>query len=272
MLLLGTVLLAWSCEKEKQGSVDPNLALPFLSSVRLSQSSLNLDTDTTGTVLALGGNRYRITLAASGRGVLQGADYPSGGRIRLFRPRDTGPSDEFSLDVRTGLGDTLLFDADIGFDLDRSEVGQALLEFSLLMPSGDQSNSVAAPLVITRRNSRPVLDSLVAPDTIVRPTTGSEFFLFTVAASDSDGYGDIREVFFKRLTPTETAAFDLYDDGDQTAHGDQRAGDGIFSRIVRVDSSAFLGQQVFLFQAKDNSGALSDSLTHTITILAGTQK
>ncbi len=267
MLLLAISLLAWSCEKEKEGTLDPDLSLPYLSSASLNHSSLNLDTDSTGAVVSFGGNRYRISIAVSGQGILHGADFPSGGQIHLLRPGDDSPSDEFSFDLRPGIGDTILFNADISFEVQRSEVGELRVEFYMLTPSGNRSNSLTAPLLITRRNSRPVLSGLVVPDTIVRPSTGSDFYLFAVAASDSDGYGDIREVFFKRITPAESAVIDMYDDGDRFGHGDQIAGDGVFSRIVRIDSLALLGPQMFLFMAKDNSNALSDSLMHTITIL-----
>jgi hypothetical protein len=49
--------------------------------------------------------------------------------------------------------------------------------------------------------------------------------------------------------------------------GDEVPGDGRFSRILSIDSTARLGDQVFLFRASDRSGALSDSLLHTITVL-----
>jgi len=121
--------------------------------------------------------------------------------------------------------------------------------------------------MITRNNSKPQTSNLVAPDTIVRPTTGIKLLTFSITVSDSDGYTDIEQVFFKRILPTESNTFSMSDDGNELNSGDRLAGDGIFSRIVRIDSSAFTGDQVFLFQAKDNTGVLSDSLLHTITIL-----
>jgi hypothetical protein len=114
---------------------------------------------------------------------------------------------------------------------------------------------------------KPRLSNIIAPDSIYRPATGTVLLIFSVSAADSDGYSDLQEVFFKRIIPTETGNITLFDDGNRILSGDEVPGDGRFSRILSIDSMARLGDQVFLFHALDRSGALSDSLLHTVTIL-----
>ncbi len=121
---------------------------------------------------------------------------------------------------------------------------------------------------VMRNNSKPVISNLSAPDTLRIPVSGVRLFLIAVSASDSDGLGDIAEVYFKSINSSNpNFRFSLFDDGAITTHGDTVAGDGRFSGVFRIDSSNTPGTKEFRFWARDNTGALSDSLIHFITVI-----
>ncbi|HEV8539436.1 MAG TPA: hypothetical protein VGR15_11015 [Bacteroidota bacterium] len=251
------------CEKEDDAIVDPGLSPPFIISVTSSDSALHLDTTTSAAVTRLPNNRFRISGSISAKVAdpnglqdLRQVNY------RLYEPR----SSDYITSGVLGYLDTS-YSASFSFTISRSEAG--IFRFEVYAQDRDNltSNFLQIPLVISRNNSRPHTSGIVAPDTLVRPSSGIALVLFSVAAEDSDGYGDIEEVFFKRISPSSSGSISMLDNGNQQESGDQLAGDGIFSRIVRIDSTALLGNQVFLFHAKDNAGALSDSLTHTVTII-----
>ena len=162
---------------------------------------------------------------------------------------------------------SMSFRATFSFTLFRSDIGVYIIEVYSVSNSDQISNYLQIPLIISRNNSRPRTSNIFAPDTIVRPSSGAQLIKLSMAVTDSDGYGDINQVFFKRISPPSANLFSLFDDGDIQIHGDQLAGDGTFSRIISIDPTAFLGDQLFVFLARDKSGAISDSLFHTITIV-----
>lgn len=265
LMLCGALFL--SCEKEKSGIVDPNYHAPMILALNVYPSSLNLDTDTTGLVSALGNNTYRLFVTISGSIYRNGAKSIGNGTVSLYKPASAYPFADYSFTPSALNADTFQFSLHVSFLVNRSDVGKLRFDAVMRTQEGLISNTLEQSMSISRRNSKPVLSDLSVPDTIVRPTTGINYYVFSVAVSDSDGYQDISQVYFKRILPTETGNISMFDDGNANLDGDQVAGDGIFTRVVSIDSTAFLGQQVFLFRAKDNSGALSDSLLHTITII-----
>lgn len=268
------VIFLSSCEKEKGGLLDSDYSPPYVSALYSRESLLNLDTTTSGAVTPLGNGRYLISdsisaLVADPNGHLDiKAVY-----YRVYHPNSTdyilsGVLEAGGVITSPAGAESARYKAKFSFGVSRADVGAFRIEVYAVNRANLVSNSLQLPLQVTRKKSRPRLSNLVVPDTIVRPVSGSQFYLFAVAASDSDGYEDIAQVFFKRILPRETIPFPMLDDGgkDPTS-GDLLAGDAIFSRIVRIDSTAFIGSQTFLFQAKNNLGELSDSLTHTITIV-----
>ena len=166
---------------------------------------------------------------------------------------------------------------------------------------GDEfgGDSVFSALVDLRMDP-PVLSDLVAPDTVSR--SAAEPIPLSVRVSDPQGLDDVKSVYFNTTKPDGTPAsgnpFLMYDDGNE-AHGDETAGDGIYSLLVTItsqnekgvyrfdfvaeDYSWGLGECFFRFQAQDRKGlrsdavvgevvsvvegAVSDTLTHTITVV-----
>ncbi|HZY10259.1 MAG TPA: hypothetical protein VFF29_03820, partial [Bacteroidota bacterium] len=183
----------------------------------------------------------------------------------IYRPGTSTiiASGELMADAETS---NSFYSSKISFIISRSQIGPYLVETYSIDHSNLISNSYQVTLLISRNNSIPQTSNLIAPDTIRRPTVGFELVVFTVTVNDSDGLGDVNQVFFKRIFPSSGNTITMYDDGEIAIHGDSHSGDGTYSRLVQIDQSALLGEQVFLFQAKDNVGSFSDSLKHTVVI------
>jgi hypothetical protein len=211
-------------------------------------------------------NTYNIIITATGSGIIPSNNITEG-NVRIYKPGASVPFFRQSWNLDPLASDTVQFSVPLSFQIKRNDVGLLSLEFSLQTNTGELSNTRTQSLLITRNNIKPYLKDIIAPDTISRPVSGTFLLIFSVSAEDSDGYSDLKEVFFKRISPTETGNFSLFDDGDRLISGDEVPGDGRFSRILSIDSTARLGDQIFLFLASDRSGAISDSLLHTITIV-----
>ena len=261
-ILLSASLL--SCKREVSELIDPSFQPPYLLKARLTCTVLNLDTTTTGSVIRLSDGTF--TLSDSVMATI--ADSSGGIRAVSFKLHDpyshgtfsSGPLFSISTNPTTYAGT-------FSFTISRADVGIYIVEVYAEGESKLTSNILELPLIITRNNSRPQTARVTIPDTLIRPHSGSQSILFAIEVSDSDGYGDIDEVFFQRISPSLTDPILMFDDGNQSSSGDQLAGDGIFSRLLRIDSTARLGDQEFLFEARDKQGSFSDSLTHAIAIL-----
>lgn len=255
-----------SCQNKKNGIIDFESNPPYLLNVNLNNYSINIDNDTTSSVDTLGLNKYKIKLIFAGSGHSSGLDNLIRGVIQVFKPSATSPFLTLSFPIEMIGADSVAFDDSLEFSMSRDEAGTFKLSFSLHSGNLQSSDSIEKLFHVKRNNSKPSLLKLTAPDTLARPSSGIKLLFFNVTVNDSDGYADIKDVYMKRIFPTETAPIYLFDDGDLNKYGDKLAGDGVFSRILIIDSTARLGDQVFLFMAEDKTGAVTDSLLHKITI------
>lgn len=117
-------------------------------------------------------------------------------------------------------------------------------------------------------NIAPIIsDDIIEPDTaIVNDTT---VILTSVRAFDSNGLSDIEKVYFVVYRPNGTTSGIqnvLFDDGNVSLHGDQIAGDGIYSLLIQITSANAKGTYRFEFQAKDRGGKLSNIINHLVLI------
>lgn len=256
-----------SCENDRTGTIDPLTTLPYLTNVTLPLEFIDIDNDTTGIVENLPDNRYKVRITFNGEGFSLKSGEAIKGSLEVYKPNATSAFKKESFETVASGPDSVRFSSSVLITIDRGDAGKFQLIFSLNAGLSSESNIVEKSIWITRNNSKPRLLQFSAPDTIVRPTTGTKLLHFNCTASDSDGYPDLRRVYIKRISPTETNPIDLYDNGDGINTGDAVAYDGIFSRILSIDSTARTGDQIFLFRAEDKSGAISDSLLHSITIL-----
>jgi hypothetical protein len=266
LLLLNNI----DCRNESQGTLDPDLGYPYILSLRLSESKINLDTSTT---LALKRNNdgtysindsiYTYVIDPVDGNNLVSCSYA------LTPPGYSYPTQTGTLSRIQVAGNSATFTGAASFTIQRSDIGDYTIAITVTGKSNFVSNTLGSTLFITRRNARPKISNLSIPDTLHRPDTGFKIVQFAINASDSDGIADIEKVFFKSINST-SPDFEqpMFDDGNLSLDGDSVAFDGRYSRLIPLDSSATLGRKEFRFWARDKSGALSDSLSGFIVFVS----
>ena len=117
-------------------------------------------------------------------------------------------------------------------------------------------------------NIAPVIsDDIVDPDTAI--VAGTTVILTSIKALDQNGLSDIDKVYFVVYKPdgtTNNSQNLMFDDGNLTDHGDQTAGDGIYSLLIQITSANQKGTYRLEFQAKDRGGKLSNIINHSLLI------
>jgi hypothetical protein len=258
-----------SCEKKTDTIIDYTVIIPSITNASLTYTQIHLDTTTNGSVTRLPNNKYQLidtiflkVYHPHGLSAIQEIPF------KVILPRSSETIAQGKLQLRMAIStDSGIYSSAISFSINRGDAGTFKVETYAMDKWKNRSGSLFLPLLVLRTNSKPRLSDLSIPDTLVRPTSGFLLFKFIISVSDSDGYKDISQAFFKQLSPTESNNIPLFDDGNEPLSGDVLVGDGIFTRIVRIDSSNSLGERRLLFQAQDNAGEFSDSLFGTFTII-----
>ncbi len=272
--LLLFVLGPAGCEKTDLASIDSKDTPPFLSSPSVAPQAVNIDT------LGNQGGKYSVQVMSS----VQVSDPEGTGDVEeayveVLRPSAESPFLKVPLSLQSGggaVGQTGVFSGPIQFDLARDEAGRYRVRFIARDRAGLYGNVLETALDLRRNNSPPRLSDLSAPDTIVLPVGGSLVVSISIAASDSDGIGDIQQVYFRSLTSSSPDfKFFLFDDGGTSppgppfflTSGDEVAGDGRFSiRIPLADGPNVRRTNIFAFQAVDTFGDTSATVLHSLTV------
>ncbi len=268
--ILVVLMIFNSCENTNMGTVDPSGKPPFLDDGSIQPTSINIDS------LSPVGGVYTFTAIVRARVTdPDGSANLANVRVQLFRPGEAEPIDELFLrddgitpDSSTSDG---LFTAEVPISLLRSQAGAFRLQIQADDMEGYLSNALLLTVTANRRNSPPYLlpSSLVAPDTVTR---GVDTLVFmSVAAADSDGIGDIREVYFQNLDSPSQTKIPLLDDGGfapsgTSPSGDSLAGDGTYSVIIQIPPSITPGVFRFAFQASDSFRDTSAALLHNLVV------
>jgi hypothetical protein len=117
-------------------------------------------------------------------------------------------------------------------------------------------------------NIAPIIsDDIVDPDTAV--VIDTTLIITSINVVDQNGLSDIDRAYFKVYRPDGTTNNNqnlMFDDGNLSLHGDQTAGDGIYSLIIQITSSNAKGTYRLEFQAKDRGGKLSNIINHSLLI------
>lgn len=267
---LACTIFLWSCTKEKQGVLDVSQNAPRILSADVQPPIINLDSDTVCIIEDSASGVYSCT----GIYLTARAIDPDGVQdiqqlsFKIYGPISSTPDTSGVIRQSSTSGDTALYLSYVSILVTRANAGVHSIEFQILDSKGLSSNVLRKPLIIMRNNSRPQISNLFAPDTVRRPNSGSRPVFLAITARDSDGLADIAKVFFKSVNSSNpNFEFQLFDDGNITTSGDTLAGDGRFSTVVQIFPTATLGTREFRFWARDNAGALSDSLRHFITVV-----
>jgi hypothetical protein len=272
LFLLGIALT--SCERTVNTALDADYSQPYLHTLEVFPVSFNTDT-----ILVNGGTDpddiINLSLTCSivadvpvpgqSIGVTWSVTRPGGGPVSSGGTLlDNGifPDDIAGDGKYSGV---------ITFSIRRVEVG--LFEVSVVGAISDivSSNRVIRTVPVFRSSRAPFLTNLSAPDTVTLPPANQVLLiLMSVAASDSDGPEDVREVYFRNLdSPSDTTKkFFMYDDGDLNGlSGDSVANDGYYSIIVQLPSGTPPATYRFSFEAQDRLDLLSTPLVHPLTVL-----
>ena len=146
---------------------------------------------------------------------------------------------------------------------DTGIIGRYVVEAYAVDDDNLLSNTVLGALDIIRDGQPPIIDEVIAPDSIQRPDEGTAELQIVAVVSDPDGVSNVSNVLFWNVnSPNNT--FSLFDDGIQG--GDEIAGDGRFTLTIVISSTNALGTNTFAFQATDRSGLQSDIVTKDITV------
>jgi len=207
---------------------------------------------------------------------LQGSDDIELVLLQIFSPTDASPSvtdtlyDNGLLDDETAGDGT--YSSSISVLFAGNEIGKYTFLFQAYDSAENKSNAVTKIVdVIRSDNDPPTISDLTAADTLQLFITTVSTVL-SVRATDPQGVEDIRNVYFNSYkppddTPSVSNPFIMVDDGNQYVSGDETAGDGIYSLKIYLPPETPPGDYKFIFEAIDKSDALSNQITHIITIL-----
>jgi hypothetical protein len=250
------------CEDRHRGIVDPDGFPPFIRAFRIIPDSVSLNT------LTPINGQYAITLICQGQ-VSDPDGLSSIGPVvaDLIAPGGGDPLLSISLSGDSTAGDDRYFSGQFRFSVTKTDIGAYHVQLRATDNRGLAGNSISRRLMIWRTNAAPVLSNLVAPDTVYLPVNDSLLIPMSVAVFDSNGLGDVQEVFFRSLNSSDpTKKYYLQDNGDQRVYGDRIAGDGIYSIIIVLYPTSTKKTYQFAFQAIDASSDTSATLMHSITV------
>lgn len=268
--LLAIILFLGGCEKRTNDILDSTGAAPFLSQVSLSPSRINSDS------IISGPNRQPDDLLEISTLIVASVQSNTQSPFSVsYSIRNTDSlavvskgdlrDDGLRFDARKGDG---LFTGKSTFQIRRAQIGTYEVKVTAESEDGYRSNEIITPLVVFRGNRPPLISDLAAPDTVKLGNVAQTLSL-AVRASDPDGLNDVAKVVFSSYKPDGTASggnpFLMYDDG-LPVHGDERAGDGVFSLLVSLPPSTQLGTYRFEFQAFDRSNEPSNIIVLKLTV------
>jgi hypothetical protein len=122
----------------------------------------------------------------------------------------------------------------------------------------------------TQFNYAPVISNLDMPDVIDRDVE----FSFSVEVYDENGPDDILSVYYELYRPNGDQVvnsqgitqFPLFDSGDLGLHGDEVAGDGIYTVLLTYPLEVETGNWTFFFYAEDRQNELSNEIIHNLEV------
>lgn len=122
----------------------------------------------------------------------------------------------------------------------------------------------------TQFNYAPVISNLDMPDVIDRDVE----FSFSVEVYDENGPDDILSVYYELYRPNGDqvvnsqgiSQFPLFDSGDLGLHGDEVAGDGIYTVLLTFPLEVETGDWTFFFYAEDRQNELSNEIIHILEV------
>ncbi|MBW7888619.1 MAG: hypothetical protein H3C35_09715 [Bacteroidetes bacterium] len=161
----------------------------------------------------------------------------------------------------------------------KKDIDDYLVRISAVDSSESSGNTLSKTISIRNQtNGKPVIISVVLPDTVVVPSgLDTAFVKISVLVTDPQGLDDIRNVTFGsyRADNSYVGSYELFDDGGavlriiysgyQAYSGDLTSDDGIYTITIPITSSSVRATyRDFKFQAQDRAGEISSVVTKRI--------
>jgi hypothetical protein len=277
-----SLILLTGCEKKYDSIVDSAGRAPVISDAKFSLSVVNTDTINVGTerkpddelsIRGIASIKVINNEDASDIGLVQCSVYKdlSSSSIGNDALHDDGifPDQTIHDNIYSGY---------VGFKINRVDVGKYWIAFCGESNAGYiyhqdqhyQSSTISLPFQIVRLNRPPFLSNLQM-DTLIYLGGVDHYLQLRIAASDSDGQSDIRQVFFNSFKPNGLPSsgnpYYMYDDGNENqSTGDLIKGDGIYGLIISLPKKTIIGTYRFEFHTVDQSLNSSIVLIQNITV------
>jgi hypothetical protein len=269
---LGFIFLS-GCEKKYDTIIDSPKSAPFATIPTFSLSVVNTDTINIGSVQTSQDIlKFRAVASlkieqSTGKESIKSVQYLLSDFQASFILSEGILRNDGTFPDTNPIDNT--YSAYVDFQIQRALVGDFIIRMWCQDQNDNMSNAFFLPLHIVRFNHAPIISNLIALNTLHR---GNILFL-KIQVADSDGISDVNEVSYKSLKPDGTYAnngdpIQMYDDGNsQYPSGDLVAGDGIYTYSTDQTQAAPLGTYVYTFKALDRLHAISNTITHQMTIL-----
>lgn len=267
-----------SCEKDKFDTFDVKLSPPFIIDAKLDKYIIDSDT-----ILFNGQYSLNDTIIISNRIQIKVSDQDGISDIVSVKFRVKGPNNR---EIFTGtasdkglesdsLANDGIFSSKFSSKIPRTLTGTFFIETHAEDKSRLLSNFVITTFSISRLRKAPMIFNLQAPDSVTLPVSGSKLIQMSIAAFDSNGLADIKEVYFRSLDSSDpTKKYFMYDDGSETIlfppdgrSGDEIKGDGIYTINVELPYNMTPKPYRFEFEAQDFAGLLSNKILHTLNVI-----
>ncbi len=270
--LIVLAILLPSCDKNSLGTVDVKTEVPILSNAFATPDSIYIDSQVpvNGQYSISSVVRVRMTYVGASptitASVVRTGSTTQATQISL---RDDGVSPDQT-------ANDSVYSGHLQFGISRAQAGRYRVRIVATAIDGSVSNTLEKTLKLERRNARPQLLDVSLPDSVTLPITDTLKIQFTATVADSDGLADIREVFFRRVSPPDPTKFLMRDDGslDPAVNiggiflrsGDDVPGDGKYSFLIPVLPTSTRRTNVFDFQCVDSFGDTSGTIQRSFTI------
>jgi hypothetical protein len=267
LIILLFFILFQSCENIGNTSIETEKYTPYIMSENVSPLQFNT------IMLQISNGVVQLNIDFSLIEILNGNDAK---RIEQFKYEILNTND-FKLDFSGNIenitsnsisSNSIQHSGKISITIKESDIGNYLLQIYGTNSETNNSNSIITNFVVRRENNPPVIEQIIAPDTLVVNT--SIRFVISVRVSDAQGLTDISRVYFNSYRPDGVSSarnLQMFDDGNQNGpSGDMVANDGTYSLGISINENNMKGSCRFDFYATDRSGARSEVYQHFITI------
>lgn len=160
------------------------------------------------------------------------------------------------------------FQATVKLPIPKAEIGKYTILLYPVDDRGVRGNDVRGMLEFVEVGRPPLILSVDAPATVVRPGPGDppRPVRIVVEVSDPDGLASVSRVVMWNVN-NPAAQIALLDDGGVNSNsGDETAGDGRFTVTLIIESHNNPGINTFAFQAFDRAGLESQVIEQQIVV------